>query len=102
MDASSDGSIEGMIRAARRVLNIIDNETKIIPGHGPLGNKADLNNFLNMLIAVKNTMQDLIDQGKTIEEIIALNPNAELDKTWGNGFLNPETFLRVLHSVMPK
>jgi cyclase len=102
MDASSDSSIEGMIRAARRVLNIIDNETKIIPGHGPLGNKADLNNFLNMLIAVKNTMQDLIGQGKTIEEIIALNPNAELDKTWGNGFLNPETFLRVLHSVMPK
>jgi len=90
-----------MIRAARRVLNIIDNETKIIPGHGPLGNKVDLNNFLNMLIAVKNNMQELMAQGKIIEEIIALNPNAELDKIWGNGFLNPEIFLRVLHSVMP-
>jgi hypothetical protein len=46
-------------------------------------------------------MQELMAQGKIIEEIIALNPNAELDKIWGNGFLNPEIFLRVLHSVMP-
>jgi hypothetical protein len=54
-----------------------------------------------MLIAVKNNMQELMAQGKIIEEIIALNPNAELDKIWGNGFLDPEIFLRVLHSVMP-
>ena len=40
-------------------------------------------------------------KGKTLEQIIALKPNADLDKAWGEAFLNPEVFLKVLHSSMP-
>ena len=58
-----------MLRAVDLVLGLADNNTRIIPGHGPLGNKRDLNNYRRMLMTVRNRMQDLIDEGKTIEEI---------------------------------
>jgi hypothetical protein len=45
-------------------------------------------------------MQKLISTGKTVEEIIALKPNADLDATWGKGFLDPDAFLNILHSVI--
>jgi len=53
-----------------------------------------------MLVTVRNRVQKLMDQGKTIDDIIALKPNGDLDKVWGKGFLSPEAFLRMVHSVM--
>ena len=90
-----------MIRAVEHVLAIADDKTKIIPGHGPLGDKKSLGNFRDMLVTVRDRMQKLIDQGKTLEEIIALKPNTDFDETWGKAFLNPEAFLKILHSAMP-
>jgi len=101
MDSSSNGSIDGMINSVKHILTIVDDKTKIIPGHGPLADKKSLEKYHNMLVTVKERMQKLINQGKTLEEIIAIKPNADLDKNWGNGFLNPEAFLKVLYSVMP-
>lgn len=102
IDASSKGSIKGVIDTANHVLAMVDDKTKIIPGHGPLGDKKALIEYRDMLLTVRDRMQTLIDQGKTIKEIIALKPNADLDKTWGNGFLNPDAFLTTLHAVMFK
>ena len=100
IDKSSEGSINGMLRAVDLVLGLANNNTRIIPGHGPLGNRRDLNNYRRMLITVRDRMQNLIDEGKTIDEIIELKPNADFDETWGQAFLNPETFLSILHSIM--
>jgi cyclase len=100
IDKSSEGSINGVLRAVDLILGLADNNTRIIPGHGPLANKRDLNNYRRMLIAVRDRMQNLIDEGKTLDEIIELKPNADFDETWGQGFLNPETFLSILHSIM--
>ncbi|VAW85806.1 MBL-fold metallo-hydrolase superfamily [hydrothermal vent metagenome] len=102
IDASSNGNIAGIINTVDHILEITDDKTKIIPGHGPLGDKKSLLIYRNMLVTVKERMQNLIDQGKTLEEIISMMPNADLDETWGKGFLDPEAFLRVLHSTMPK
>lgn len=102
IDASSNGSVTGVIDTANHVLAMVDDKTKIIPGHGPLGDKQALIQYRDMLITVSGRMQALIDQGKTIEEIIALKPNADLDPSWGNGFLNPDAFLTTLHAVMAK
>ena len=101
IDGSSKGSVNGMIKTADYVLSISDEKTKIIPGHGPLGDKKSLKVFRSMLITVRDRMQKLKDQGKSIDEIIALKPNADLDKAWGETFLNPEMFLKVLYSAMP-
>jgi glyoxylase-like metal-dependent hydrolase (beta-lactamase superfamily II) len=100
IDKSSAGSVDGVLRAVDLVLSLANNNTRIIPGHGPLANKRDLTNYRRMLMTVRNRMQDLIDEEMTIEEIIELNPNADFDQVWGQGFLNPETFLRILHSLM--
>lgn len=101
IDGSSKGSVNGMIKSADYVLAISDDKTKIIPGHGPLGDKKSLKTFRSMLITVRDRMQKLKDEGKSLEEIIALKPNADFDKAWGETFLNPETFLKVLYSAMP-
>jgi len=101
IDGSSKGSVNGMIKTADYVLSISDDKTKIIPGHGPLGDKKSLKVFRSMLITVRDRMQKLKDDGKSLEEIIALKPNADLDKAWGEVFLNPEMFLKVLYSAMP-
>ncbi len=101
MDSSSNGSINGMINSVEHILAMVDNKTQIIPGHGPLADKKSLEKYHTMLVTVKDRMQKLMNQGKTLEEIIALKPNADFDNAWGNGFLNPEAFLKVLYSVMP-
>ena len=102
IDESSDGSIKGIIDTVNYVLKMVDDETKIIPGHGPLGGKASLENYLDMLVTVRDRMQSLIDRGKSIEQIIELKPFADLDKEWGNGFLKTDDFLKILYGVMIK
>ena len=100
IDASSEGSIDGMLRAVDLILSLSNNNTRIIPGHGPMANRRDLNNYRKMLLTVRDRIKDLMNDGKTLNEIIELKPNTDLDETWGQGFLNPEKFLRVLHSVI--
>lgn len=101
IDASSEGSINGMIKAADYVLSIADDKTKIIPGHGPLGDKKSLKSYRDMLVTVRDRMQKLMDEGKSLEQIIALKPNADFDKIWGQAFLKPDVFLKILNSAMP-
>ena len=89
-----------MINNINQVLDQVDAQTKIIPGHGPLGDRADLMRYRDMLVLVTKRMKKLISQGKTLDEIIALKPNADLDKDWGNDFLTPDSFLTILHGVI--
>jgi len=101
IDSSSGGNVNGVIQTAERVLALSDANTRIIPGHGPLADRAALERYRDMLVTVRDRMQSLIDDGKTLHEIVAMKPNADLDENWGGGFLNPEAFLSVLHSTMP-
>ena len=100
IDASSKGSVSGMIKTIDYVLGIADDQTKIIPGHGALGDKKSLKKFREMLITTSHRLQKLIKEGKSLKQIIALKPNADYDKTWGKAFLNPATFLKVLYSTL--
>jgi cyclase len=101
IDSSSNGSIDGVIRTVEHVLTIANDKTVIIPGHGPLGDKKALVKYRDMLVTVKSRMQKLIKKGRSLEEIVAMKPNADIDGEWGNGVLSPELFLSVLHSTMP-
>ena len=101
-DAGSGGSLEGMIVGVDKILERIDAQTKIIPGHGPLGNKAQLKEYRDMLATVHKRMKKLIQEGKPIDEIIAAKPTADLDAKWGRGFLKPDVWVRIVYSVMKK
>jgi cyclase len=102
IDVSSGGSIDGMIAAADQVVAMVDDQTKIIPGHGPLSNKAELITYRDMLITVRDRVNAAIAEGKTAEEFIASNPTADLDPTWGNGFLKPEQFLGIVYADLAR
>ena len=86
IDTGSGGSIDGVISAAEIVLGFIDDDTSIIPGHGPLSRRSELMGYRDMLVSVRGAVQELIEAGMTRDEIIAAKPTAALDADWGGGF----------------
>lgn len=102
IDVSSNGSIAGMISATEEILALAGNSTKIIPGHGALSNREELEVYLAMLVDVKSKTENAIAQGLTLEEFIASKPTAEYDASWGNGFLKPEDFLAIVYQSLGK
>ncbi|MCY4337485.1 MAG: MBL fold metallo-hydrolase [Gammaproteobacteria bacterium] len=102
IDVSSAGSIAGVINSISALLELADDDTRIIPGHGPVTDKQGMQAYLEMLETVRARMRDLIAQGKSLDEIIALQPNADYDAALGQGVINPELFLRILHSDLSR
>jgi cyclase len=102
IDTSSGGSVDGVVAAADSVLAMAGDKTKIIPGHGPLGNKADLKVYRDMLVAVSGRIKDQIKAGRKLEEVVASKPSAPFDEVWGKGFLPPEKFVAMLYGNLAK
>jgi cyclase len=100
IDRGTGGSVGGTIAGATRMLAMVDNDTKIVPGHGPLGNKTDLRNFRNMLETARDRVHKLKSVRKTLSESIAAKPFADLDPVWGKGFFNADTFVRVVYTTL--
>ena len=100
IDSSTGGKVNGMIVAAEKILSLADNNTKIVPGHGPLGNKADLTKSRDMLVVVRDRVQKLKTAGKSAEEIVASKPLADLDPVWGHGMLSSDIFLQMICSAL--
>jgi len=100
IDKGTGGSIHGMIAGATRMLAMIDNNTKVIPGHGPLGNKSDLRAFRDMLLSARDRVQKLKTAGKTVDQAIAAKPFADLEPVWGKGFLKGDGFTRVVYTTL--
>lgn len=97
IDLSTGGSVNGMIAAADRMLALAGDGTKIIPGHGPLATKVELRAFRDMLATARDRVAPLVKAGKTLEQVMAAKPMAELDAKWGQGFLKADTFVSILY-----
>jgi glyoxylase-like metal-dependent hydrolase (beta-lactamase superfamily II) len=93
VDRSSGGSINGIIGAAERMLAVSNAQTKIIPGHGPLADRARLQAYHDMLVVMRDRMRKEIAAKHTIDQVLASKITAEYDKEWPNG---RERFLRIL------
>jgi cyclase len=100
VDAGSGGKLNGMIAAADKGLSLANNDTKIVPGHGPLGNKADLTKFRDMLVTARDRVQKLKSSGKTAEEAAATKPFADLDADWAKGLLTADLFVQVIYLTL--
>lgn len=79
VDLNSGGHIDGVIRAAEAALSMADENTKIIPGHGPLANKADLQAHYDRVLAIRATVARMMDEGMSLDEIQAAKPTSEFD-----------------------
>ena len=99
VDISSGGTVSGALKTVKSILALADDNTRIIPGHGPLGDKQALRDYLAMLETVSGRMAKLIAAGKSIDEIVALKPNADYDEAWGKDLLKPDMFLRILYDL---
>jgi glyoxylase-like metal-dependent hydrolase (beta-lactamase superfamily II) len=102
IDTSSGGSVAGVLAAVDRELKTAGDNTKIIPGHGPLGTKADLKAYRDMLAAVSGRVAAQVKQGKKLEEVVASKPTAQFDAKWGKGFLAPDKFVEMLYGNLKK
>ena len=102
IDTSSGGTVAGVLAAADGVLKTAGDDTKIIPGHGPLASKADLKAYRDMLAAISGNIRGQIKAGKTLEQVIASKPTAKYDAVWGKGFLAPEKFVEMVYRNLKK
>jgi glyoxylase-like metal-dependent hydrolase (beta-lactamase superfamily II) len=98
IDLDSGGSLAGMIAAAELVLANTDADTRIIPGHGPLSDRAGLAAYRDLLVAARDRVQAAIAAGKSVEQVVADRPLAEHDAEWGSGFITPEGFLKIVYA----
>ncbi len=97
IDLGSGGSVDGMISSANKVLSLANDDTKIIPGHGPLSTPEDLKTYRDVLMKVRAKVMLMVREEKTLEEIIASNPTEGYDD-WGTGFINSERFITILYN----
>ena len=89
IDNSSGGTLAGMVVAADAVLARIDDKTRVMPGHGPLASKSDLQAYRDMLATVRERVSKLVAAGKSQDEVLAAKPTADFDARWGGGFFKP-------------
>ncbi len=93
IDYSTGGSIDGMIRATEANLAKVTDKMIVIPGHGPIGNKAQLTFYRDLLVGVRDKVANLKKQGKSLDEIVATKPTVATDAQWGGGFMSPRQFI---------
>ena|SRR5579862_4229306 len=98
IDYSTGGGIDGMIRATKRNLTVVTDKTIIIPGHGPVGNKAGLTEYYDMLVAIRGNVSTLKKQGKPLAETIAAKPTAAYDAMWGQFLMTPAMFTKLVYA----
>jgi cyclase len=100
IDPSTGGKITGTIAAADKILSLADNDTKVVAGHGPLGNKADLTRFRDMLVTTRDRVEKLKSAGKSAEEAVVEKPFADLEDVWGKGIINGDQFVQVVYLTL--
>jgi cyclase len=100
IDVETGGSIGGMIGAADKLLGMAGSKTKIISGHGPIGGKAEMTRFRDMLVIARDRIQKLKSSGKTVQEAVAAKPFADLDATWGKTFFNGDQFVQIVYPAL--
>jgi cyclase len=94
IDVGSGGSLQGMIAAQEKALKLIGADTKVIPGHGKLGTRVDVQDAHNLLVQVRARVKQLMDDGKTFDQILAAKPLADLQEKWGKGFVTDTLMLK--------
>jgi len=100
IDPGTGGKITGNIAACDKILSLAGNDTQIVAGHGPLGNKADLTKFRDMLVTSRERVERLKSAGKSAQEAVAEKPFADLDPVWGNGIINSEQWVQIVYLTL--
>ena len=103
IDISSGGSIDGLISSLQIISSIIDDETKVVSGHSEISNKAKVNDFTNMLKDVREKVSQMIEDGKSLEEIISSQPTSKYDEIYyDHTRFKPENLITFIYQSLTK
>ena len=97
IDYVAGGSIDGMIKASNANIEMVSEHTQVVPGHGPVGGRADLVEYRDMLVAIRNRVAELKHQGKSLQQVIAAKPTAPFDAKWGQAIISPDLFTALVY-----
>lgn len=97
VDVPGGGSWSGLLHVVKDTLGNIDDETKIIPGHGPLTDKAGLQIYYDTLMDIDSILTPLAKQGLSLEDVIELAPLKKYNDDYGKGFMNPDAFISIVY-----
>jgi glyoxylase-like metal-dependent hydrolase (beta-lactamase superfamily II) len=100
IDVITGGTIGGMIQATNRAIKLAGRETRIIPGHGAVADVGGLTRYRDMLVTVRDRVQKLKASGRTVEDVLAEKPTADLDEGAGKAFLTPDMFVRIVYDTI--
>lgn len=98
IDQSSGGSIDGIIKSIEKIITIADNKTKIIPGHGPVANREQLQDYLLMLKDIRQNVYELIKAGSKLNEIFQSNITLKYDDVYSDKFISSKDFLEFVYN----
>jgi len=96
IDYSTGGNIDGMIRAAEANVAMVSDKTIVIPGHGPIGGKAELVQYRDLLVTIRDGISALKKEGKSLDEILAGKPAAAYEAKRGGSFINGDFFTKLV------
>jgi cyclase len=100
VDLDAGGAMQGLVAAVDLALSMADESTRIIPGHGPLAVTEDLKGYREFLIKAGANVQELIDQGLDLQQIIAAEPTKEWDETLGKTWITPAQFVTFIYNSL--
>ena len=98
VDYANGGDIRGMIRGTDAWLKLANDQTKVVTGHGPLANKADIATYNAMVKTARERVEKLFNEGKSEAEVVAANPLADLNKTWAANEQAGVNFLKQVYN----
>lgn len=102
VDLESGGSIEGVIAAVDQALPWMNDDTRVIPGHGPVSDKKGLSEYRAMLDGIRTAVRAQVQQGKTLTQAKAAKPTAPWDAKWGGGMLKPDRFTELVFTDLSR
>jgi glyoxylase-like metal-dependent hydrolase (beta-lactamase superfamily II) len=97
IDIDSGGSVAGYKAGQQQIIDMADDDTIIVPGHGPIARKSDLQIAVDMLIDAEARVKKLVDAGMTQEQVVAENPLAEYHEQWNWSFITTERMTTTLY-----
>ena len=103
MNLASGGSLQGMLDGLGVIIGLAGPNTRVVPGHGAITDRARVIAFRDMLLALRDRVATLMQQGKTVDEIVAARPNADYDQRLAlspSGSGGSEATLRQLYAEL--
>lgn len=101
IDVKNGGTIDGMIKGLNGIIALADDNTKIIAGHGNLATRSSLQEHIQMLTTIKERVENLKKQGKTLAEIQAVRPAKEWETSHNWNFINHEKLVEAVYQSLP-